>query len=126
MTIKHKNPIPTTPKKWKKEIKKAYLDAKEAIPFVRMTGHMATKKDLFHLAPIVSLKFRGITQPDGILKEVTEFTLANYVANMEINKKPLSDPFIAFAFCYLLSHWKLDLIDEQEVERLMDYLEQKK
>ena len=124
MTIKHKNPIPSTHKKWKKEIKKAYLDAKETIPFTRMTGHMMTEKDLFHLAPIVSLKFRGIKQTDKILKEVTEFTLANYVANMEINKEPLSDPFIAFAFCYLISHWKLDLIDEKEVEHLMDYLEQ--
>ena len=123
--IKHKNPIPSTHKKWAKEIADAYLDAKETIMFAPLTGQKMTEKDLYHLAPAVCLKFRGIKTTDKILKKVTQVALSNYIANMEINKEPLSDPYIAFTFCYLASHFGLDIIDEQQFESIMEYLEQK-
>ena len=126
MTIIHKNPIPSTNKMWKKEIAEAYLDAKEAIPCAHLIGQKMTEKELFHLAPAVCLKFRGIKKTDKILKKATEFTLANYIANIDINNDSLSDPYIAFSFCYVVCHLGLDLIDEHQVGCLMDYLEQRK
>ena len=51
--------IPTTPKKWLDEIRLAVSDASEAKPFAVQTGHPITDANLFHLAPLVALKFRG-------------------------------------------------------------------
>ena len=102
------------------------MDAKETIPFAPLAGQKMTEKDLYHLAPAVCLKFRGIKGTDKILKKVTEFTLANYIANIDINNDSLSDPYIAFSFCYVVCHLGLEIIDEHQVESLMDYLEQRK
>ena len=58
--IKYNNPLPDSPEGWLNEIKLAYADAKEAIPVSKMTGTDMTENDLYHLAPMVCLKFRGI------------------------------------------------------------------
>lgn len=52
-------PLPKTPDQWLKEILLAIKDAKEAKPFARLTRTKLTDADLFHLAPLVCLKFRG-------------------------------------------------------------------
>ena len=54
-----KRPLPRTPVQWHKEIKLAIADATEAEPFGPLVGTEITPADLFHLAPVVCLKFRG-------------------------------------------------------------------
>ena len=54
-----KRPVPRTVPGWFKEIKLAITDAREAEPFGELIGQPITNANLFHLAPIVCLKFRG-------------------------------------------------------------------
>lgn len=54
-----KRPSPRTPAQWLKEIKLAIADAAEAAPFGPLVGTEITAANLFHLAPVVCLKFRG-------------------------------------------------------------------
>jgi hypothetical protein len=121
--IKYKNPIPYTPEDWLKEITDAYLDAKGTIPFAPLTGEEMTENDLYHLAPVICLKFRGIKQTKDILKQATEIALSNYVANLDAHKESLTDPYMAFSLCYVTSHFGLEIIDENQVESVMYYLE---
>ena len=63
-----KNKVPTTLNAWLKETAEAYNDAVETIPFGRFIDREIKVNDLFHLAPAICLKFRGIkktTLPDG-------------------------------------------------------------
>ena len=80
---KEPKPPPSIPKAWLKEIAAAYLDAEEAIPFGPLAGVAITKKDLFHLAPSVCLKFRGMEQSKKNIKKVTEAALSSYVATLD-------------------------------------------
>ena len=121
--ITYKNKIPSTPKGWEREISDAYLDAKETIPFSPLTGQKITENDLYHLAPIVCLKFRGIKRNKNTLKQATEIALSNYLANLEAHKESMLDPYMAFALCYVTSHFGLEIIDENQVESVMYYLE---
>ena len=50
---------PTTPDQWLDEIRLAIDDARQAKPFGLLTGQKITDGDLFHLAPLVCMKFRG-------------------------------------------------------------------
>ncbi len=52
-------PIPRSVLGWFKEIKLAIADAREAEPFGKLIGEPITDANLFHLAPVVCLKFRG-------------------------------------------------------------------
>jgi hypothetical protein len=54
-----KRPLPRTSAQWLDEIKLAIDDAREAEPFGRLIGQPVTDASLFHLAPLVCLKFRG-------------------------------------------------------------------
>ena len=121
--IKFRNPIPDSPEGWLKEIAEAYADAKETIPFAHLTEQKMTDDDLFHLAPSVCLKIRGIKKTEKILKQATDTALSNYVANLDAHKKALSDPYMAFALCYIVSHYGLKIIDENQVESVMHYLD---
>jgi hypothetical protein len=73
--------------------------------------------------PAICLKFRGIKQTEDILKQATEIALSNYIANLDARKKSLADPYMAFALCYVVSHFGLEIIDENQVESVMYYLD---
>jgi len=75
---------PTTPDEWLDEIRLAIADARKTKPFGILTGQRIKDGNLFHLAPLVCLKFRGLDYRDEELRgKVTEGALANYVANSD-------------------------------------------
>ncbi len=117
------NPLPTSRKAWLKEIARAFRDASEATPFGPLAGVAFGTAELFHLGPVTALKFRGIRRSKRALREITEAALASYVATTSDGSGALADPRVAFAFTYLASHFALNLLTEQEVVELMDYIE---
>src|SRR5438094_7119476 len=110
-------PLPKTPDQWLKEILLAWKDAKETKPFARLTGTKLTDSDLFHLAPLVCLKFRGRKLTGAEADRVTKGALANYVVNTE--KGLTLNPKLAFALCYVAAHLVLDLVNEQTAAGIM-------
>ena len=120
---------PTTPAEWLDEIRLAIADARKTKPFGWLTGQRITDANLFHLAPLVCLKFRGLNYRDEDLRrKVTEGALANYVANSDpdgIDHGLESKSLLASAVCYVTAHYVLDLIDEQEAEAVLGYCDQK-
>jgi hypothetical protein len=92
---------PGTPTEWLDEINLAVADAREAKPFGLLTGQRVTDANLFHLAPLVCMKFRGLDYRDEELRNrVTEGALANYVANSDpdgIDHGLDQRPLLAFA-----------------------------
>jgi len=122
-----KHELPKTPDEWLDEIKLAIDDARETGPFGDLIGHPITDANLFHLAPLVCMKFRGLDHRDEELRrKVTEGALATYVANSDpdgIDHGLEQKPMLAFAVCYVTAHYVLDLIDEQEVSAALDYCE---
>ncbi len=113
--------LPQTPEQWFKEILLAMKDAREAIPFGPLTGTTITEADLFHLAPLVCLKFRGRKLTGKEADRIREGALANYVVNSE--KGLEGNPQLAFALCYVAAHLILDLVNEPSAEEIMDYCE---
>ena len=109
---------PSTPEAWLQEIARAYLDAADAM----IVDPGIKSADLFGLAPHVCVKFRGLKSSKKSLKAATETALTSYVATTSQDPKALSKPHLAFAFCYLVSHFGLDLLDEAEVGELMDFV----
>ena len=102
-------------------------DARETKPFARLTGTKLTDADLFHLAPLVCLKFRGRQLTGAEADQVTKGALANYVVNTgpEAAVQGLeSKPQLAFALCYVAAHLVLDLVDEQTAGEIMGYCEE--
>ena len=69
-------PLPRTPDQWRKEIRLAWKDAGEAKPFGPLTGMKITDANLFHLAPVVCLKFRGRRLTGREADRVTKTALA--------------------------------------------------
>jgi hypothetical protein len=125
--LRSNHPLPKTPAEWLHEITLAMADARETKPFGKLIGHRITEADLFHLAPLVCLKFRGRKQTGKEAKRVTEAALANYVANTNpqgINHDLEKRPFMAFALCYVASHLYLDLVDERKAEVVLNYCEE--
>jgi hypothetical protein len=124
-----KRKLPKTPAQWLKEINLALDDAREAIPFGPMAGQPITDANLFHLAPLVCLKFRGLDFRDDELREkVTRGALATYVANSSpdgIDHGLDSKPLLAFAVCYVTAHFVLDMIDEEQASAILDHCEEK-
>ena len=114
---------PATPEAWLDEIRVAYADAQEAIPFGPAVGQSFGERELFHLAPAVALKFRSLPSRGATLKRATEAALSSYVANLESQGSMLSDPRLAFAFCYMASHYGLGLVDMAALESVMEFLE---
>lgn len=116
---------PTTPEEWLDEIKLAIADARESKPFGLLTGHQITDANLFHLSPLVCMKFRGINSRDEDLRtRVTKGALANYVANSNpdgIDHGLEQRPLMAFAMCYIAAHYVLDLINEEQASAALDY-----
>lgn len=121
--MKPKNPVPESPEGWLVEIAAAYQDAREAIPFGPAVGESVGEAELFHFAPAVTLKFRGLPRSKRKLSRATEAALASYVATRDGNAVVFEKPQLAFAFCYLASHHGLGLLGETEAEGLMEYVE---
>ncbi len=120
---KAKNPVPTTPEDWLSEIARAYNDAKEAIPFGVLVGEEMSEENLFHLAPSVCIKFRGLPRSNTTLEKATEAALSSYVASKDTMGDALSDSQLAFAFCYVASHFGLDLISGDEASGVLEFVE---
>ncbi len=112
-------PVPQSAAEWIDEITAAYKDAREALPFAPLVGVAARARDLFHLAPHVAIKFRGL--PESKRPLAVEAALSSYVASED--SAPVHDPLLAFAFCYLASHFGLDLVSKGIVEEVMDIME---
>jgi hypothetical protein len=124
---KMKRPLPRTPAQWLKEIKLAIADAAEAAPFGPLVRTEITAANLFHLAPVVCLKFRGRKLTGREPKRVTEVALANYVANTDpegVDHGLEQRPLMAFTLCYVAAHLALDLLDEQQAEAILTYCEE--
>ena len=117
--------LPCTPAQWLAEIRLAIADASEAKLF-SPPEDTVTDDNLFHLAPLVCLKFRGRKRDGAEASRVTEVALANHVANSTgeatghgVNEKPM----LAFAVCYVAAHLALDLLDEQQADAILAYCE---
>jgi hypothetical protein len=116
-----------TPEGWLLEIRLAIKDARETEPFSTLTGERITDANLFHLAPLVCLKFRGRRLIGGEADRVTKVALANFVVNSDpdgVDHGLEAKPLLAFALCYVTAHLALDLIDEQHAEAILDYCEE--
>ena len=122
-----KRPLPRTPAEWFKEIKLAIADASEAAPFGPMVGTEITPANLFHLAPLVCLKFRGKKLKGREAHRVIKVALANYVVNSDpdgIDHGLEQRPLMAFALCYVAAHLALDLVDEEKAQAILEYFEE--
>jgi hypothetical protein len=121
-----KRPLPRTPAQWLKEIKLVIADAADAEPFGRAIGELITDANLFHLAPLVCLKFRGRKLKGREADRVIKVALANYVANSDpegVDHGLEQRPLMAFTLCYVAAHLALDLLNEQEAEAILTYCE---
>lgn len=115
--------LPNTPVAWFAEIKLAIADARQAKLFNQFE---ITDGNLFHLAPLVALKFRGRKIRGEEAKRVTETALANYVVNSDpegIDHGLEARPILAFALCYVATHLAIDLLDESQAEDILVYCE---
>ncbi len=79
----NERPMPGTPAQWFDEIRLAIKDARGTKPFGWLVGQRITDANLFHLAPLVCLKFRGRKLVGPVANRVTETALANYVVNSD-------------------------------------------
>ena len=123
---KAKRPLPASPEAWLVEIAVAYRDARESIPFGPAVGEPFGEAQLFHLAPTLVLKMRGLPRSARKLARATEAALASYVATRDVTPDVFASPHTSFAFCYLASHHGLGLLDEAQTELVMDYVERKR
>lgn len=80
----------------------AYTDAAETIPFGPAADVEITDRELFHLAPIVCIKFRGIERTTKNFKIVTVAAMSSYVANDHVHGDTLEHSIMAFALCYVV------------------------
>jgi hypothetical protein len=121
-----KRPLPTKPAEWLEEIKLAIADAADVKLLGPLAGNQVTDADLFHLAPLVCLKFRGRSLKGRQADRVTRVALANYVANTDpkgVDHGLEQRPLMAFTLCYVAAHLALDLLDEHEAEAILSYCE---
>ena len=125
--IRIKNPVPVKHDDWLNEIARAYCDAREAIPFAELIDHgqKMGEENIFHFASAVSLKFRGIRRTNDLLEKATEAALSSYVATQDKDEGMLKSPHIAFAFCYVASHFGLGLITHERGTSILSFLESK-
>lgn len=113
--------VPRNREDWLREIAAAYRDAREAIPFGDALGEPFGEDELFHLAPLVAIKFRGLPRSARRVRQATDAALASYVANLARHRPALEHPHLAFAFCYLASHHGLGLLGAADADTPMEY-----
>ncbi len=73
----------------------------------------------------MTLKIRGIKTTEDNLKKATDAALSSFVATKESVDNLFEIPPMAFAFCYLASHFGLDLVDNNTLSEAMGYIESK-
>lgn len=121
-----KRPMPSTPAEWFEEIQLAIADARDAEPFGLLIGAEITDTNLFYLAPLVCLKFRGKQCKGSEADRVTKLALANYVAKSDpdgVDHGLQHRPLMGFALCNVAAHLALDLVDEQKSEAILVHCE---
>ena len=121
------HPLPRTPIEWLNEIRLAIADASEAKPFGPLVGTEITNTNLFYLAPLVCLKFRGRQQKGREAQRVTEVALANYIVNSApkgIDHGLEQRPMMAFTLCYVAAHLALNLLDERQADAILTHCEE--
>lgn len=114
--------MPASPEDWLVEIAAAYQHAHETRLFGRAVGKSLGESDLFHVTPLVVLKFRGIRRSEGKLARAAEAALASYLATDD-DSRLVKNPNLAFAFSYLVSHHGLGMLSQTEAEELIEYVE---
>lgn len=122
-------PLPETPDEWLTEIEAAYADAADTERFAAYVGEEIAESDLYQLAPIVCMKFRGLDADDDTLRDkVVRGALANYVANTgpdaPVDHGLKSRPKLAFALCYVTAHLVLDKIDAYKANEILNHCEE--
>ena len=120
----YKNKLPSTNDQWLTEIAIAYRDAYETLPYGILVGQKLKPEDLFHLGPVLCLKFRGIKNSKQNLKNATEAALTSYVATKDNMGELFDIPQMSFAFSYIASHFGLDIIGENKCSDILDFIEQ--
>ena len=121
-------PLPQSLNQWLLEIHLAWEDAVEAKPFARMTGSNLSDATMFHLAPIVCLKFRGQELTGKEADKTTKSVLANYILNTSPGAAKQyieSNPKLAFAFCYVATNFVLGFVNAQTAKEILDLYEAK-
>jgi hypothetical protein len=121
-------PLPKSSDEWLTELRLAWRDARETKSFAHMTGTNVTDADLFHLAPLVCLKFRGREMTGKEADKVTKGALANYVVNTGPDAKVqglATNPKMAFALCYVAAHLILGLVNEETAAEILDFCEER-
>lgn len=118
----HVRPVPPTPAAWLEEVALAYQDALDMLPLARPGDPRPQSTDLVGLAPVLALQIRGLERTSGRLKRATDAALSSYVASVGSAPELASHGPIAFAFGYLASHFGLDLVSEEELDAVMEFL----
>jgi hypothetical protein len=113
--------LPRNPNEWLIEIASAYADAFETLPFMPLVNVAPDESVLFHLAPRVAIKFRGLSEERA--EAATEAALSSYVASREHVGASLDDSHIAFAFCYLAAHFGLEIVGKNVIQEVMAHIE---
>lgn len=116
------NPIPKTDSAWLDEVKLAFADAAEALPVLAMLGDSTTSGKLYTIAPNVCAKFRGLPSSGAKFSSARDTALQSFVASSEVFEEAFECPEVAFAFCYVTSHFGYELLVREDVERIMTYL----
>ena len=114
--------LPQNPTEWLSEIADAYVDAFEALPFMPLVGMASDESVLFHLAPRVAIKFRRLS--DQQIEVATEAALCSYIASKDQAEGSLDDPHLAFSFCYLAAQFGLEIVSEQTISEVMEFIEE--
>jgi len=121
--MKYPKALASSNEGWVIEIMDAYRDAKAAIPFAEAAGKTMTEADLFHMAPLVALKFRDLISSDECQKNARDAAISSYIANQEAGHRNLNDPVMAFSFCYILAHYGLGLLDDEQCQDILQFVE---
>ncbi|MEN9674923.1 MAG: hypothetical protein RIS76_819 [Verrucomicrobiota bacterium] len=115
------NPLPTTDSEWLEEVRSAFANASEVQVIAGLAGASMDPDSLAVLAPDLCAKFRGLPVSGRKFAVAKEAALSSYAANYESHAQAFAFPEVAFAFCYVASHYGYDLITEEETTRILDY-----
>lgn len=121
--MKYPRPLATSSEGWVIEIMDAYKDAQAAIPFAEAAGKTMTEADLFHMAPLVALKFRDLVGSEECQGNARDAAIGSYIANQQAGHRNLNDPVMAFSFCYILAHYGLGLLQDERCQEILTFVE---
>jgi hypothetical protein len=116
-----RRPIPITLDEWLAEIAAGYQEAYETLPFMPLVDIEPNEDLLFHLAPRIAIKFRGL--PLSRSKAAVDTALTSHFATNEQTPGIFDNPHLSFAFSYLASHFGLGLLKLEKVDEVMTFIE---